>query len=287
MRYATPENFRRALEDRLRTQAGPAGVTVQRLRRRTVFERILVRLETAAPGRWVLKGGMALEIRLGDRARRTRDLDLALRSEQRDGEAVRDLLVDSLSDDPQEDAFTFEVGPPDALATDEAGRPGWRFHVDAGLAGRLFDSVRLDIVARSAEIVRTIRRPLPGMLSFAEVPSLDVEVVDSAQHFAEKLHAYTSEYGDRPNMRVRDLPDMVLLIEDGLEPSRDLVGVVHDLFAERALQDVPKRLPDPPPQWSGPYSGLADDMDIAPKHLDGAVGVVRAFWERALAAKET
>ena len=40
------------------------------------------RLERSAPGQWVLKGGMALEVRFGDRARATKDLDLAFRERE-------------------------------------------------------------------------------------------------------------------------------------------------------------------------------------------------------------
>jgi len=38
---------------------------VSRLRKRIVFERLLARLVVHAPGEWVLKGGFALELRLG------------------------------------------------------------------------------------------------------------------------------------------------------------------------------------------------------------------------------
>lgn len=64
-RYETPEALRAALEDRLRNEGAGSGTDVARLRRRTVFERLLVRLERASPGTWVVKGGMALELRLG------------------------------------------------------------------------------------------------------------------------------------------------------------------------------------------------------------------------------
>lgn len=44
-----------------------------------MFQRIVARLDSAEPGRWVLKGGMALEVRLLDAARLTKDIDLGLR----------------------------------------------------------------------------------------------------------------------------------------------------------------------------------------------------------------
>jgi hypothetical protein len=42
-----------------------------------VFDRLLARLVVVAPNRWVLKGALALDFRLGDRTRTTKDMDLA------------------------------------------------------------------------------------------------------------------------------------------------------------------------------------------------------------------
>jgi len=71
--YSTPAALRMALEDRLLARSEETGVSLDRLRRRVVFERVVARLQAAEPGRWVLKGGMALEVRLGDEARLTKE----------------------------------------------------------------------------------------------------------------------------------------------------------------------------------------------------------------------
>jgi hypothetical protein len=186
--YSTPGAFRVAIESRLRNQAASEGGLV-RLRRRLVFERILVRLETANRGLWVLKGGMAMELRLQDRARATKDLDLALREAAVAGESVRALIAEALSEDPDGDWFEFRIKEGRPLTVDEAGRPGWRFPIEAGLDGRAFANVSVDVVARVEEIAGTERIPLPGILGFAALPAHEVEVVDRNQHFAEKLHA--------------------------------------------------------------------------------------------------
>lgn len=110
-RYETPEALRAAIEDRLRNEGAGSGTDVARLRRRTVFERLLVRLERASPGTWVVKGGMALELRLGGRARTTRDLDLSVRANAVLDE-VHTLLVDALIEDPDGDGFE----PPDPMS---------------------------------------------------------------------------------------------------------------------------------------------------------------------------
>lgn len=286
MAYESPAALRQALETRLGNQSRETGIDLERLRRRAAFERLLVRLELGAPRRWVVKGGMALEIRLGDRARSTRDLDLALRDARGDGSTARELLIDCLSVDREGDAFEFRVGPPTTITLDEAGRPGWRFPVESRMAGRKFANVRLDVVARDDEVSKTQRVALPGVLDFAGLERHEVEVVDPAQHFAEKLHAFTRTYGDRPNTRVRDLPDMVLLIDDGLEPTPELFMIVTRLFEARAEQTLPDELADPPAFWRENYPAMATDLDVSAKTLDEAMTVVRNFWAALLRNKE-
>ena len=53
-------------------------MSLARLRKEVAFDRLLARLLVVAPGRWVLKGGLALDFRFGERARTTRDIDLAI-----------------------------------------------------------------------------------------------------------------------------------------------------------------------------------------------------------------
>lgn len=283
--YDTPAALREALEARLRTQSLETGVDLQRLQRRAAFERLLVRLETAAPGRWILKGGMALEVRLGDRARSTKDLDLAVRLNGQEARNVRELLIDCLAADPEGDGFDFLVGAPRNTVPDEAGRAGWSFPVDIRLAGRTFAAVRVEVVARADEISKTQRVALANALAFAGFAAHEVELVDPAQHFAEKLHAYTRDYGERPNSRTRDLPDLVLLIEHGLEPTSDVLGIVERLFAARATHPLPSALPDPPAGWQVRYAGLADELDISAGTIDEAMVVLRDFWRRTLATR--
>lgn len=78
MNYATPGALRMALEQRLRDRANQTQVPLDRLRRRVVFERVVARLHDADPGSWVLKGGMALDVRLRDEARITKDFLMAM-----------------------------------------------------------------------------------------------------------------------------------------------------------------------------------------------------------------
>jgi predicted nucleotidyltransferase component of viral defense system len=276
-----------ALEARLVTASRDTGSDLNRLRRRAVFERMLVRLDEAQHGAWVLKGGMALELRWRDRARATRDLDLAVRDPTPDAGALRTVLLQALERDPHGDWFQFTVGQSRELMADAAGRPGWRFPVEARLAGRRFAQVSVDVVARPEEIADTERIPLPGLLAFAGLPDGSVEVVGRDQHFAEKLHALTQTYGDRPNTRTRDLVDLLMLVENGLQPTRQLLGCVRNVFAVRDGNQPPLALPEPPRQWVASYSTLAAGLELEANTLDGAMDRLRAFWSLVRSTEET
>lgn len=43
-----------------------------------------------------------------------------------------------------------------------------------------------------------------------------VEIVDIHRHAVEKLHAMVRDFGDRENSRVRDLVDLVIMLEHDL-----------------------------------------------------------------------
>jgi hypothetical protein len=77
MRYATAAAFRQALDDRLKSEASRSGLPLVRLGKQVAFELFLRRLVAVAPDRWVLKGALALELRLKATTRPTRDIDSA------------------------------------------------------------------------------------------------------------------------------------------------------------------------------------------------------------------
>ena len=78
MNYQSGTAFRRALENRLRTKSVQSGTPLVRLRKMVSFERFLARLLHHQPEQWIIKGGFALQLRMGDRARATKDIDLLM-----------------------------------------------------------------------------------------------------------------------------------------------------------------------------------------------------------------
>ena len=274
--YETAAEFRQAIETRLNERARKDHVEVNRLRRGLVFERIMARLGAAEPGAWVVKGGMVLEWRLGERARATRDLDLVRRGQAIGGSELRERLVDLLAADKGDDRFLFEVGPPQALDV------GFRFSVTANMAGRAFAAVRLDVAARAEELVSTEKLQVPGALpTFDRLSPPHVEVAAPAQHFAEKLHALTRDHGDRLNTRVRDLVDLMLLIELELVRPLQVLPVVRHVFESRGTHPLPSDLPDPPAGWARDYAEEAAATSLRARTLEEAMARLRSFWRDA------
>lgn len=280
MTYSSLGAFRQALEQRLLTQSRETGTDLGRLRRRVVFERILVRLVTSQPGAWVVKGGMAVELRIGDSARMTKDLDLNLRTDSDNPSEAHKQLSAALAADPTSDGFLFSVAQPTELEPDEAGRPGWRFSISADLAGRNFATVRVDVVARTDELSATEVLHLESMLSFAGFENFEIESADVPQQFAEKIHAFTRPWEDRDNTRVKDLADVVLFINEGLDPAAALKSTRH-VFSVRDTHPMPEELPDPPLFWNEDYPAFARELGLTQTSINQAMGTLRGFWANA------
>lgn len=105
MRYPDAASFRQALEQRLKKRSAGDGARLARDRKRVAFDRFLARLTAVAPDGWMLKGGFAIDLRLGDRARATKDVDLDWRVDDDD---LLDALLDAADHDAG-DYFVFRV----------------------------------------------------------------------------------------------------------------------------------------------------------------------------------
>ncbi|MCO5305056.1 MAG: nucleotidyl transferase AbiEii/AbiGii toxin family protein [Tetrasphaera sp.] len=278
MTYETAEALRMALEQRLNNRSRETGISLDRLRRRVVFERIVARLAHAEPGRWVLKGGMALEVRLRDQARLTKDIDLGLRDGVNEQAELHERLVEALAADPFNDRFVLVAGPVTELSPDGGGHTTWRSSVAAQLAGRPFGGVQIDVSPRAHELDLTDTVALPNSLAFADIEAPAVEIIDVNRHAAEKFHAMLRQFDDRENTRVRDLLDLVLLIENELLDRPAMASAVRDVWQERDATARPKELAVLPASWPDRYERLAAEHDVTALTFPAAVALVTALW---------
>ena len=231
------------------------------------FARLLVRLVNENADAWVLKGGMAVELRRPGLARSTRDLDLVLRpglvSDPADGVELHEVLVDALLADPDGDAFVYSVAQPVRLRDDAYGRPAWRFPVDCRLAGQLFAKLKLDVVARPEEIGGVERHILPDDLAFAQIPTRSVWVADLRQQYAEKLHALTRLYESGESSRVRDLIDLVSAGGGRCAGGcRARPASVCHVFAVRQTHSGRPGLPPRPSAWTARFAPMAAEIGL-------------------------
>ncbi|HEV8623765.1 MAG TPA: nucleotidyl transferase AbiEii/AbiGii toxin family protein [Acidimicrobiia bacterium] len=267
-----------ALENRLLARSNETGISLDRLRRRVVFERVVARLQAAEPGRWVIKGGMALEMRLGDEARLTKDLDLGLRDDVRSAAELHERLIEALMADPDGDGFVLGAGVPKELPLDSAGHLTWRVKVSAALAGKLFGGLRIDVSPRVHELDATDQVTLPNSLAFAGITTPTAEVIDVHRHAAEKFHAMLRAYGDRENSRVRDLVDLVILVEHDLLNPNALRIAVDQVWRERDATGSPTAIPPLPDSWPIRYEQLATDHDLQTLSFADAVALINRLW---------
>jgi nucleotidyltransferase AbiEii toxin of type IV toxin-antitoxin system len=277
--YRSAADFRRALENRLQDIARKEAVDLQRIRRQVAFDRLLSRLFAGAqPGKfpWALKGGYAMELRMRS-ARATKDIDLTLRVAE-SGEGANHALLQRLQETTAVDAgdfFVYTVGEPIA-DLDAAPYGGARFPVEARVDGRAFVKFHLDVGIGDA-----VMEPLEvtqgrNWLQFAGIPGPSIYMIPREQQFAEKLHAYTLPRPGAVNSRVRDIVDMVLLIQSNTLARDKTSDALRITFARRQTHALPDALPTPPLDWQRPFAALARECGL-PGSLEDAFSIVKAY----------
>jgi hypothetical protein len=278
MRYATANAFRTALEARLRIRASETGRSFPQLRNEIAYNRLLARLLLAAPDRWILKGALALDLRLGAAARPTKDMDLG--REDDIASATADMRAAEALD--LGDYFSFiitQTAKLDALENATAVR----YKVHASLAGRTFVDITVDVGFSSHAGWVPEALPAPDVLSFAGIEAINVPILPLAQHVAEKLHAYTRGYRDGTvqSSRVKDLVDLVLIVRHSSLNAATLRTALDGVFVGRGLQALPPSFPSPPEDWRLPYEKAAIAVSIDPDLWAGHI-LVGAFLDPLL-----
>src|SRR3989338_1497302 len=267
--YKTPGDFRRALEDRLKILSEKEKTPLDRLRRRVAFDRILARLFSDEKSPWLLKGGYALEFRLHNTARATKDIDFSL-AEMRDpsSEKILDILRTEVRRDCG-DWFEFLIGVP-MMELEQAVYGGWRYPVESRLDNRIFSKFHLDIGVGDAVVSKPEWRKGQDFFNFAGISPPNVALLPLDQQFAEKIHAYTLPMADRLNSRTRDLIDIILIIDFGLPNKESVKKALHATFKRRSTHSLPAKLAPPPRNWNARYKRMAEECGVSKKTMDEA-----------------
>jgi hypothetical protein len=285
--YNTPAAFRAALSTRIRDRARAGAIPVDRVRTLVVMERFLARVVAVFPDTTILKGGLALELRL-ERARTTKDIDLRLLGSP--GMTAVYMAKAAAHPVTPDDylSFTAELDPEHPTVRGEGVvYEGFRYKVTPFIAAERYgDAFGVDVSFADALHGEPVTLIGGDAFAFIGVPPVTIRVYPPGSHIAEKLHAYTlPRRPDSENSRIKDLPDIALIAAiKGLDAT-DLLVAIQKTFVFRATHDVPASLPDAPTSWMEGYRRMAVQEGLPWAELGDLVLAVRAFLDPVLAGR--
>ncbi len=282
--YETAKAFAQALSTRLQQHSKEEGIDLNYLRRIVAIDVFLARLQRNNVS-FFLKGGYAMELRMSIN-RTTKDVDISYSSiklskmpEDQQQHELLNLFRNACAEGSQ-DFFVFKVEE-SAQSIDKACG-GARFPIRVFLDNRVFTSFGLDVIIGDNELEPTEKLKSNNLLAFANIPQVEYRAISAAQQFAEKLHAYTNPTWEE-NSRVKDLVDMVLLINDGKLNRASLGAAIETIFKRRKTHELPTQLSPPPESWKKPYITLANQCKIESNYL-AAYQQVKQFVETIFSA---
>jgi hypothetical protein len=206
MKAPTPAEQLRELESRIGALAKARGTTQARLRRLLGFTLTCgVLSRGVAEGiipLYCVKGGVALELRLGLRARATKDIDIGLCAPPNELlDRIEDVLALGFGD------FSFRrKSEPQRLASGTT-----RFIIALSYLGKAFASIDVDLNV-AAEDIATESIPLLSLGDLGITEPESVICLALPEQMAQKIHALTEppESG-KQNHRFRDVLDLLLM----------------------------------------------------------------------------
>jgi hypothetical protein len=243
------------------------------------FDRFLSRLFTHGPDQWVVKGGFALQLRLGASARTTKDIDLLVMGEVKERYPhLRDAGAIDLGD-----WFAFEVM--DTIHSDIDDIGGLRYRLHSLLDGRTFERFHIDIAIGDPLLAPVEYLETPALLAFAGIEPTLVPCYPITQQIAEKYHAFTRSHVSGVSSRVKDFVDMLLLAEMGELDSVSLRQAIRVTFDDRNTHELPMRVPPPSKDWSRPFLKMVNEVGLKFESLPDAGEALQQFLEPALEAE--
>ena len=161
---------------------------------------------------------------------------------------------------------------------DQAVNGGWRYPVEARVANRIFTKFHIDLGIGDAVISHAEWKKGDDILQFAGIKPAYVAILPIEQHFAEKIHAYSYPRDKRPFSRIRDMVDLVLLIEQGLPDNKLIMSAIKATFKRRNTHDIPEALEMPPETMKDSYAHMADDCGVTKKTMIDAFSLLSEYW---------
>ena len=221
--------------------------------------------------KWVLKGGLALQLQLSTPSRPPGELGLV------EFEA-EDAVASWFSSDARpvmDDHFEFTIGK----TRHQPHRAAMRYSASCTLDGEPFGSMGINLESNFPDVARPELVKAPALLAFAGIDPVQVPVVPLDLQLAECLYAYTRDYiqGHYSGRSVEFAEIILICSRRGFAAGR-LRAAFDAMFAARPTHGVPVALMPPPPEWGeepDPMDGearqepsLAGDHATASAFLD-------------------
>ena len=239
---------------------------------------VLERAADANAPRFIVKGGVALELRLRDRARATKDIDIVLRDRTGD---LADALEQAVTGEAYQ-GFSFRRKSQPLVLDNDA------VNIEFGVTyrGQPWTSVSVDIARAEAgesdvEWVDAIAlTDVFGVTGPTQLPCLPLRF-----HVAQKLHGMTlPPRPGKQNERFRDLVDLLLMETMIRHDHASLREACELVFRSRNTHAWPPDLDVLPVHWTKPFAVLAEELELPETDLDAALISVRGFVQRILDA---
>lgn len=215
---------------------------------------------------FVIKGGVAMEIRLGLRARATRDVDMTFHGDPAQLAAALDQALAT-----PYSGFAFDRGDLVPIGPTGAKRTTIKLAYD----GKGWMTIDLELSTSVAMPTDVELIPAISMQDFRLDGPAHVATLSVRYQIAQKLHAVTETFPDGENRRVRDILDLVLLKE--LAPSASHIReACIDVFTERAMHEWPPQLLAYD-SWPADYAQLTEPLAVPAPGFEDALESVRKY----------
>lgn len=219
---------------------------------------------------FIIKGGVALEMRLQHRARATEDLDLII--DDANADELVTALRDALNGDYQD--FTFRVKD-DPYPMEDGSI---RLAVALEYRERGWGTIQVDVSPSEGHTLEQDRVSAISLGFFGLETKEDLPCLSTRYHLAHKIHGVT-EPGTEvdPNDRFHDLVDLFLLRDLIAEEDRGLIRqACVEVFEVRDKHTWPPEF-SPPDSWEGPFERAAERIGLETADFDDAVEEARSY----------
>ena len=139
---------------------------------------------------------------------------------------------------------------------------GLRVKISSFLDSRRYENFHLDVGVNDLIMNQFETISNPDYLSFAEIEPIHYRCYSIAQHFSEKLHAYTRVFKVGTNSRVKDMIDLFLIAQMVNIDSLSFRNACQLTFEHRSLHHLPEELTPPPKEWEKSFKKMAGDVGI-------------------------